>query len=100
MVAEPEPDIPPGPYYSSVGPYEGYLLARHSTVMGVLTVPGGGPIGVAYLAGTIPGRTEPIQCWRLSIREGGKLKGKEVGIEGRWVVLNRRFVRLGDAAGA
>lgn len=100
MVAEPESDIPPGPYYSSCGPTHGYLLARYSAVMGVLLEPGGWPAGIAWLAGTLPGRTEPIQVWRLTLREGGALKGKEHPVEGLWIVQDRRFVRLGDASEA
>ena len=94
------PNIPPGPYYSSVGPAHGYLLARYSAVMGVLTQPGGWPAGVAWLSGTLPGRDGSIQVWRLTLREGGRLKGQEHPIDGRWIVQDRKFVRLGDASEA
>lgn len=86
-----------GPYFSSYGPAEGYVLADTAPVMGVLREPGGWPTGTAWLNGTIPSRHGPVQVWRLTIRPGG-LKGPEVELEGRWVCRNREFIRLGDAA--
>lgn len=90
------PDIPPGPYYSSFGATHGYVLTGTAPTMGVLLEPGGWPAGIAWLDGTLPGPREPIQCWRLGIREGGALKGKEHRLDGRWVVRDRRFERLVD----
>ena len=98
MVAEPEPDIPPGPYFANHGPHDGYVLAGTAPTMGVMLEPGGWPVGIAWHAGSLPGRKGSIQCWRLTIREGGRLKGREHELDGRWVVRNRRFERLGDAA--
>lgn len=82
---------PTGPWYANYGPTSGHILFGTAPVMGVLGSPSGGaPLGIAWLAGSIPSTRGPVQLWRLEV---GKRE-----LEGRWVVKDRRFVRLGDAA--
>lgn len=88
----PDPDDlpePTGPFYANFGPTSGHILYGQAPVMGVLGSPAAGPIGIAWLAGSLPSRHGPVQLWRLEV---GKRE-----LEGRWVVRDRRFVRLGDA---
>jgi hypothetical protein len=40
--------------------------------------------------GKIEGASEPLSVFKLTIRR--------VDLKGRWIVIDRRFVRLGDAA--
>jgi hypothetical protein len=47
-------------------------------------------IGIATVDGKIEGAKEPLPVFKLRIRRQE--------IEGRWIVVDRRFVRLGDAA--
>lgn len=89
---------PTGPWFSSVGPDEGYLLAKHQAAMGVMREPGGWPVGIAWPAGSIASRGDRVQVWRLEVRPDGGLKGPTTPLEGRWVCRNREFIRLGDAA--
>lgn len=85
-----EPIPPSGPFYANYGPTDGHILFGTAPVMGVLPSPTGGPIGIAWLAGSIPSRRGPVQLWRLEVAK--------VALEGLWVCRNREFVRLGDAA--
>lgn len=81
---------PAGPFFSNFGPRDGYIMQGQAPVMGVLGSPtDSSPIGIAWLAGSIPSRKGPVQCWRLEV-------GKRT-LEGRWVARDRVFVRLGDA---
>ena len=89
---EPIPLEPPGAFYSNVGPRDGLIMFGEAPVMGVLPDRAGRefPIGIAWLAGSIPSKRGPVQLWRLTI---GKTE-----LEGVWIVKNRQFIRLGDAA--
>lgn len=81
---------PTGPWHANFGPRDGHILYGQAPVMGVLPSPTGAPLGIAWLAGSIPSSRGPVQLWRLEV---GKVE-----LEGRWVVRDRVFVRLGDAA--
>ena len=80
-----------GVYFADFGPEQGYLLAGTAPVMGIQAAPQvpRNTIGIAWLNGSVPSRWGPVQVWRLEVH------GKPV--EGRWVVKDRCFVRIGDA---
>jgi hypothetical protein len=89
----PEPAPPTsGPFFSSFGPADGPILARHeSPALGVLASPDERmPIGIAFPTGLMAHRKGPAKTFRLVI---GKTE-----LSGRWICEGRRFVPLGDAA--
>jgi|GEM_PF-2436562 len=83
---------PAGPFYANFGPVGGVVMYGEAPVQGVLADPSGtgGPVGVAWLNGSIPSRRGPVQVWRLTVDKRD--------LEGRWICRCRRFERLGDAA--
>jgi hypothetical protein len=89
---DPAAPEPAGPFYSTWGPLDGPILRSHQPpAIGVVGEPGGAwPIGMAFPTGQVEHRRGPAVTWRLII--------KKVELEGRWLCLGRRFVRLGEAA--
>ena len=47
-------------------------------------------IGIATLSGRIQGVKEPLSVFTLKVHR--------LELEGRWIVVDRRFIRLGEAA--
>lgn len=77
-------------YRSFTGPRDGiYLASDVPGCIGVYLETALMPIGIAYPSGLLRSRRGMVQVWRLVV-------GAEV--EGRFVVRDRVFVPLGDAA--
>lgn len=90
-----EPDElpdPPAALHSNWGPRDGPIRRRdRCPVMSVYAKPGDGVgIGIAYPTGFTADPKGSIETFRLVI---GKTE-----LEGRFICLRRRFVKLGDAA--
>src|SRR4051794_28167928 len=90
---DPIPAAPPsGPFLATWGPPYGPILrADDPPALGVVAAPDRlMPIGIAFPVGQVAYRKGPAAKFRLMI---GKVE-----LEGRWLCVGRRFVRLGDAA--
>src|SRR4051812_12721940 len=81
-----------GPYFTTWGPLDGPILRRHQPpALSVVPAPDCyWPIGIAFPVGQVAHRRGPAATFRLVV--------EKAEVEGRWVCVGRRFVRLGDAA--
>jgi hypothetical protein len=82
------PPPPPGPYYTDWGPPDGPPSAT-----GIYEDPGCRvlpPTGIAYPVGRVRVGRGKAFVFKLVVRG--------VELEGRWIVVGWRFVKLGDAA--
>lgn len=92
-IPPPDPPDPAGPYFTTSAPSSGVALARdHWFASGVYAAPDAMlPIGIAFPAGSLPReRGDAAAVFRLVVGQ--------VELEGRFIVVDRRFVRLGEAA--
>jgi hypothetical protein len=81
------------PYLTDVGPERGAMpVAGGYAVVAVFdsTEYPRTSIGIATADGKIEGAKEPLSVLRLNIRRRD--------VEGRWIIVDRRFVKLGEAA--
>src|SRR4051812_26752034 len=77
------------PYFTTWGPLDGPILRRHlPPALSVVPAPDCyWPIGIAFPVGQVAHRRGPAATFRLVV--------EKVEVEGRWVCVGRRFVRLG-----
>jgi hypothetical protein len=85
-----DPPPPRGPFFTNWGPLDGPILYE-SPALGVLAESAGGlPVGIAYPVSLVEHRRGRARTFRLIVNE--------TELDGRWMCVGRRFVKLGEAA--
>jgi hypothetical protein len=82
-----------GPFCTNCGPVEDSIRGRVvAHAIGVVTSPGAGwpVVGIAFPAGLLSDRRGAIRVFRLDV--------PGVDPDDRWIVVDRVFVKLGEAA--
>jgi hypothetical protein len=83
---------PAGPFFSTWGPLTGPILRRDEPpALGVVDSPDRPmPIGIAFSVGQVAHRKGPAATFRLVVQEQE--------LEGLYLCIGRRFVKLGESA--